>query len=85
MAGGKLDPRCAIAGRETVLSDSSGASVGGDAGWESGLFDRGSWNEAQVRALVTPDWWSGLQGYYDIICRVIYTNLRAVTSVGSRT
>ena len=42
-----MDPRCAIAGREAALSDSSGASI--EAGWESGLFDRGSWVEAQVR------------------------------------
>ncbi len=44
-----MDPRCAIAGREAGFSDSSGASLGADAGWESGLFDRGSWIEAQVR------------------------------------
>lgn len=32
-----------------LLSDSSAASAGGDLGWESGLFDRGTWSEAQVR------------------------------------
>ena len=35
-AGEKLDPRAAIAGVE------------GPSGWQSGLFDRGSWTEAQV-------------------------------------
>ncbi len=48
-----MDPRCAIAGREAGFSDSSGASLGADAGWESGLFDRGSWIEAQVRMALT--------------------------------
>lgn len=30
------------------MSDSSAVSVGCDLKWESGLFDRGSWSEAQV-------------------------------------
>ena len=30
------------------MSDSSAVSVGSDLKWESGLFDRGSWSEAQV-------------------------------------
>ena len=55
-AGGKMDPRCAIAGREAGFSDSSGASLGADAGWESGLFDRGSWIEAQVRVCAHERW-----------------------------
>lgn len=43
--GGKLDPRSAIAGE-----------VGPDGDWHSGLFDRGSWVEAQAgwaRTVVT--------------------------------
>ena len=46
--GAKLDPRAAIAGRAALTSNGSG--------WEGGLFDRGSWTEAQsgwARTVVT--------------------------------
>ncbi|GIM14329.1 hypothetical protein Vretimale_17214, partial [Volvox reticuliferus] len=62
--GEKLDPRAAIAGRESPAAtattdtaassclDSSAASVsayaGSPTGWQSGLFDRGSWLESQA-------------------------------------
>lgn len=43
-AGEKLDPRAAIAGLE--LASPPGHTS--DSSWQSGLFDRGSWMEAQV-------------------------------------
>jgi len=41
-AGEKLDPRAAVAGRALNLT-----APGGEL-WQSGLFDRGSWTEAQA-------------------------------------
>ena len=40
--GEKLDPRAAVAGRALNLT-----APGGEL-WQSGLFDRGSWTEAQA-------------------------------------
>lgn len=45
IAGEKLDPRAAIAGLE--LPSPPGHSPS-ETAWQSGLFDRGSWMEAQV-------------------------------------
>lgn len=47
-AGEKLDPRAAIAGLE--LPSPPGHSPS-ETAWQSGLFDRGSWMEAQVGPL----------------------------------
>ncbi len=44
-AGEKLDPRAAIAGLELLSPPGHSPS---DSAWQSGLFDRGSWMEAQV-------------------------------------
>ena len=49
-AGEKLDPRAAVAGRAMAAATPSGEL------WQSGLFDRGSWVEAQAgwaRSVVT--------------------------------
>ena len=65
-AGEKLDPRAAIAGRyvsqepvntgATASTSNKQSSPGQHAYWESGLFDKGSWIEAQsgwARSVVT--------------------------------
>lgn len=57
--GEKLDPRAAVAGRALNLT-----TPGGEL-WQSGLFDRGSWTEAQAgwarRLVFRPFVWA-LQG-----------------------
>lgn len=45
VAGEKLDPRAAIAGMELPCPPGHSPN---DHSWRSGLFDRGSWMEAQV-------------------------------------
>ncbi|GLC69098.1 hypothetical protein PLESTF_000789000 [Pleodorina starrii] len=63
--GEKLDPRAAIAGREAPAAAAAASTNGAPAsapassqpgGWQSGLFDRGSWLESQsgwARTVVT--------------------------------
>lgn len=64
LAGEKLDPRAAVGGRfvsheppgTDATASTSGRDQSGQGHWQSGLFDKGSWIEAQsgwARSVVT--------------------------------